>query len=229
MSTLRVGGVAGLGFVLAFFGALVLTDVPDASNTTAEALRFYAEDGNRVKTILAGYLFGVAGLCFVGFLVALVGVLRAAGPRSLLPNAVLVSGSVYLALSLAAGAAFVAPAATLALDPEHSGNATADLADFARGLAILGDWLLLMFGPFAAAALVAGTSLAALRTGALRPWLAWGGLGIATTLLAGVLFFPLFVFLLWALAVSVSLLRVPESTDGARPDRRAPSVSRAPG
>ena len=215
MTALRVGGIAGLGFVLAFFAGLVLTDVPDASNTTAEAIRFYAEDANRVKTILAAYLFGVAGICFVGFLVGLVGMLRAADARSPLPIAALVAGTVYLGLLLAAGGAFVAPSATLALDPEHSGKATADVANLARGLAILGDWLLLMSGPFAAAALVASVSIAALRTGALRPWLAWGGLGIALTLLAGVLFFPLFVFLLWVLAVSVALLRQPP--DGARP------------
>jgi hypothetical protein len=212
MTTVRVGGVAGLAFVVAFFVALVLTDVPDASNSTAEALRFYSEDGNRVKTILAGYLFGIAALCFVGFLVALVGALREADPRSLLPTAATVSGSVFVGLYLAAGAAFVAPSATLALDPEHSGDATSDLADLARGLAILGDWLLLMFVPFAAAALVASASLAAIRTGLLRPWLAWGGLGIAATLLAGVLFFPLFMFLLWAVAVSVSLLRMEEAS-----------------
>jgi len=212
MTALRVGGIAGLGFVLAFFAGLVLTDVPDASNTTAEALGFYAEGGNRVKTVLAGYLFGVAALCFVGFLAALVATMREAGPRSLLPTAAAVAGGVFVGLYLAAGAAFVAPAATLALDPEHSGKATSDLADLARGLAILGDWLLLMFGPFAAAALVASTSLAAIRTGILRPWLAWGGLGIAATLLAGVLFFPLFVFLLWAAAVSVSLLRMEEAS-----------------
>jgi hypothetical protein len=215
MGMLRVGGIAGLGFAVAFFAALVLTDVPDASNTTAEAIRFYADDDNRAKTILAAYLFGLAGLCFVAFLVALVGILRAADPDSLLPTAALVAGSVYLALSLAAGAAFVAPAATLALDPEHSGTTTADIADLARGLAILGDWLLLMFGPFAAAALVASVSLAAIRTRALRPWLAWAGLGIACTLLFGVLFFPLFVFLLWVLAVSVALLR--QRPNGARP------------
>ena len=209
LRALRLGGVGGLAFALAFFLGLVLTDVPDATSTTAEAVRFYAEDGNRVKTILAAYLFGVAGLCFVGFLASLTGALRAADERSPFPTAAIVAGAVYLGLVLAAGAAFVAPSATLALDPEHSGTATPDLADLARGLSILGDWLLLMFAPFAAAALVASTSLAALRSGVLRPWLAWGGLGIAALLLAGVLFFPLFVFLLWVVAVSVALLRAP--------------------
>jgi hypothetical protein len=206
----RLGGGAGIGFAAAFMASLVLTDLPDESSSTAEAMRFYADDGNRTHALLAGYLAGVAALLFVGFLVAVVALLRAADPRSPAATAAVVAGSAYFALYLAAAASFMAPAATLALDPESGGRVTPELADFARGLSMLGDWLLLVFSMLAAAVLVLATSLGALRSRLLPRWLARGGLLVAASLLAGAAFFPALLFLLWAIAVSVVLLRVRE-------------------
>ena len=56
-------------------------------------------------------------------------------------------------------------------------------------------------------ALVAlGTSIVAYRTGLLPRWLALTGFLAAPLLLFAVLFFPLFLWLAWVLAVSLVLL-----------------------
>lgn len=56
-------------------------------------------------------------------------------------------------------------------------------------------------------ALVAlGTSIVAYRTGLLPRWLALTGFLVAPILLLAVLFFPLFLWLAWVLAMSLVLL-----------------------
>jgi hypothetical protein len=114
---------------------------------------------------------------------------------------VIAAGGVFVALYLAAAAAFVAPTLTLSLD--SSGTDTVDEAfvDFARGASTLGDALLLVCAPFAATGFVAALA----RSGGLPRWLAWSGFVVAAACLLGFTFVPLIVFAAWMLALGAVL------------------------
>ena len=193
----RIEGFAAIGFALAFFAAIVLVNVPDQGETRHEAIDFYNSAGEKSRVLVAVYVMALAALLFLTFLGAVVQRLRDV-PRI----AAIGAGGAFVALYLAAAAAFVAPTLTLSLD--SSGTDTVDEAfvDFARGMSTLGDALLLIAAMFAAAAFVA-----ALAWSRVVPrWLVWTGFAVAIACLFGVTFFPLLAFALWMLAVGLVTL-----------------------
>jgi hypothetical protein len=193
----RIEGLAAVGFAVAFFAAIVLVNVPDQGETRQDTIDFYNSAGEKSRVLIAVYVMAVAALLFVAFLAAI-------APRmgDLPRRAAVAAGGAFVALYLAAAAAFVAPTFTLSLDPDGTNTVDERFADFARGLSTLGDVLLLVCSMFAAAAFVA--ALAWSRV--LPRWLVWSGLVVAIACLFGVTFFPLLAFALWMLALGLATL-----------------------
>jgi hypothetical protein len=187
----RIEGPAAIGFAVAYVAALVLVNVPDEGETRQEAIDFYNSAGEKSRVLVAVYVMAIAALLLLAFLGAVARRLRD-GART----AAIGAGGAFVALYLAAAAAFVAPTLTLSLDSSGTNTVDEAFADFARGASTLGDALLLVCSGFAAAGLVGALAW----SGALPRWLAWSGFVVAAACLFGFTFFPLIVFAAWMLA-----------------------------
>jgi hypothetical protein len=194
----RLEGLTALGFAIAYFVALVLTNVPDEGETVREAMDFYNDAGQKLKLLIAVYCMAAAALLFV-VLVAVAAQRLRDVPR----KAAVLAGTAFVALYLAATAAFVAPTLTLSLDSTGANAVNRQFVNFARGMSTLGDAFLLVCAPFAAAAFVATLAWA----GGLPRWLAWSGYVVAAACMFGFAFFPLLLFALWIAAFGVWSLR----------------------
>jgi uncharacterized membrane protein YhaH (DUF805 family) len=194
----RLEGLTALGFAIAYVVALVLTNVPDEGETVREAMDFYNDAGQKLKLLIAVYCMAAASLLFV-VLVALTAQRLRDVPR----KTAAVAGTAFVALYLAAAAAFVAPTLTLSLDPTGANAVNRQFVNFARGMSTLGDAFLLVCAPFAAAAFVAALAWA----GDLPRWLAWSGYVVAAACLFGFAFFPLLLFAVWVAALGGWSLR----------------------
>ena len=194
----RLERVAAIGFAVVYVVALVLTNVPDQGESRAEAVAFYESAGDKAKVLVAVALMALAALLFALFAAAAVERLRGV-PRHLAG----IAAGAFVALYLAAAAAFVAPTFTLSLDPEGANAVNRQFVDFARGTSTIGDAFLLVCSLVAAAAFVGALAW----SGALPRLLTWSGWAVAVACLFGVVFFPLILFALWIFAVGVSGLR----------------------
>jgi uncharacterized membrane protein YhaH (DUF805 family) len=188
----RIEGPAAIGFAVAFVAALVLTNVPDEGETRRQAIDFYNSAGEKTRVLVAVYVMAIAALLFVVFVAAC-----ARRLHDVARTVVIVAGGVFVALYLAAAAAFVAPTLTLSLDSGGTDTVDEAFVDFARGASTLGDALLLVCAPFAATGFVAALA----RSGGLPRWLAWSGFVVAAACLVGFTFVPLIVFAAWMLAL----------------------------
>jgi len=188
----RIEGPAAIGFAVAFVAGLVLTNVPDQGETRQQAIDFYNSAGEKSRVLVAVYVMAIAALFFLAFVAAV-----AQRLRDVARNAAIAAGGAFVALYLAAAAAFVAPTLTLSLDSSGTDTVDEAFADFARGASTLGDALLLVCAPFAAAGVVAALA----RSGGLPRWLAWSGFVVAAGCLFGFTFVPLLVFAAWMLVL----------------------------
>jgi len=198
----RLEGLSAIGFAVAYIAALLLTNAPDEGETRRQATGFYEPAGDKAQLLAAVGLMAAAALLFGLFAAAAVERLRGA-PRHLAG----IAAGAFVALYLAAAAAFLAPTFTLSLDPEGANAVDRRFVDFARGMSTLADALLLVCSLFAAAAFVAALAW----SGSLPRWLVWTGWAVAVACLFGVVFFPLVLFALWLLAVGVARLRVADA------------------
>jgi hypothetical protein len=121
--------------------------------------------------------------------------------RAVARTGAIAAGGAFVALYLAAAAAFVAPTLTLSLDSGGANTVDEAFVDFARGTSTLGDALLLVCAPFAATGYVATLAW----SGGLPRWLAWSGFVVAAACLFGFTFLPLIVFAAWMLALGAVL------------------------
>lgn len=199
----RLEGLTALGFAITYFVAIVLTNVPDQGETVREAMDFYNDRGQKLKLLIAVYFMAAAALLF-----AVLVAVTAQRLRDVPRKAAGLAGTAFVALYLAAAAAFVAPTLTLSLDSTGTNTVNRPFVNFARGMSTLGDAFLLVCAPFAAAAFVAALAWA----GGLPGWLAWSGLVVAAACLFGLAFFPLLLFALWIFAFGLWSLRTAPAT-----------------
>jgi hypothetical protein len=109
------------------------------------------------------------------------------------------AGVASAALLLASASLYITPASTARQEEFPFDPSTANA--FANA-----GFALLACSTMTGALVALGTSIVAYRTGLLPRWLAFTGFLVAPLLLFAVLFFPLFLWLAWVLAVSLVLL-----------------------
>ena len=226
----RVIGSAAIGFAIALFTNMVLTDPPDMATTHGATLLYYADFGLRLKGLLATYAAVVAAACFMTLMVGEARRLdRAGGASAALASAV--GGSAFVALYLVSAALFAAPAFTLLFNNDWSIKHEAVPLDdpfalFAGASGALGDIFLLFICGFGAAVFVVAVSIGERRAHHLPGWLLAFGAVTAAALASPLVFFSLLFLVAWALLLGVYLIRHPRSASGGTPPAHT-AVSRA--
>ena len=180
-------------------------DTPDGDESNAEWRRHFLDSGNRRTLVIGALVLGLAVLAFLLFL----GVLR-----ERLRNAS-VGGEWIATVAFASGIAFVAMVAAFALGQgsvaagvQFGDNPVPRDADIMRTFSSLGFGALLVFGAASAGLLILTTSVAGSRAGLLSRWLVVTGYVVGViVIVGGLIFFPIALFVLWVLAVSIVMLR----------------------
>jgi hypothetical protein len=196
MLTSGVGIAHALLFLSGFW---VLSTVPGGRAADSAIAEFYTSHENRRLTLVGLYIMPFAGIAFVWFIVALRAWISHSHRREdvLLSNVQLVSGILYVALFLGAGAAWAAAAASV----EFVGSEVDPTV--ARQFPLFAQTLLFVFAVRMAAMFVFTTSNIFRAAGILPRWFAFVGFVVGLFLLLSATFSPLLavVFPLWLLCL----------------------------
>jgi hypothetical protein len=196
------GFLAALTFVV---GVIFAADSPDSDDSAAKVLAWYADKGHRTGIIIGAYVLAFCGLFLLWFASGLRQRLRdAEGPEGRLANVALGGGFLLVGMLWVGAVALAAVPAGKSL-----GGSPLETADVARFFPSLGFGAILLFGMFAAIAMIEATSIVILRTGVFPRWLAWLGFACGVVLLFGVVFLPIIALPIWLIATSVVLTRNP--------------------
>lgn len=201
--------------VLAIVGVLLLVLEEIDGATDEEILSYYSDSGNRTTEMVGFVLALVGALFFVWFLSSLRGRLRAVEPA---PKTLtdLAFGAGVAAAALFVGAAVMLSATSNALEISSRFEVDPNLARFA----VSTGYVFLIGSVLFNCALVASTSVLALRTTVLPNWLGWVGLAAIVLAIVEAFLLPVFVIPVWVAIVSVVLtLGAPAiNTDVQEPD-----------
>jgi hypothetical protein len=126
------------------------------------------------------------------------------------------AGGVFVGLVIAGAMALAAVPASISFD-SSSGTGVPESGDVVSIIQSAGYGMILVGGMLAAAAMILAASLLTMRSGALPGWTAWLGFAAAVVLLFAVVWVPQVALLIWVLALSIVLLRVPSAQPSARP------------
>ena len=185
-----------------------MLNIPESA-ADEELVAWWSDSGNQTTAVVSMYLFVLAGLCFLVFLVKLRSRLLAAeGGTGELTALVLAGGIVFVSMLFVAAASrgVIGFAVKSPVNDESLPG-----PDTLRYLPQIGYAITGTGGLLAAALTMAATSWLIVRTSVFGRWLAWIGavaavlVVVASALLAGVLAIP--ALLVWALATSVALWR----------------------
>jgi len=201
-AAVRLGGISGILFVVLFVPSyLSAPDSPIATSGPQDVIDYFTDRQDGIL-IINGLLLVFAAFFFLWFLGMLHGVLQdAEGERYGFSSVSLAGGLIFIALVLAGAAVEIVYPATLARFENFQQDAQLGFLSLA-----LSGWMY-RFAFVGMAALIAATSLIALRTSALPGWLAWAGFVAALVALLRFLG-PLggWLALLWVIALSVLML-----------------------
>ena len=220
--TAAAGVAHALLFLLAF--ALVST-APGANASDDEITDYYSSGDERLILIVGGYILPFAAIAFLWFLVSLrMWASRLASRQSVLfSNLQLLSGILYLAMLMVAGAAVsvtahVAEFTDAEIDP-----------DLARQFPSFASALALIFAMRMGAVFVFTTSTIGRTAGILPRWFTWAGYVVGAFMLLSAaitraleLVFPVWLLVLSAILL-VRALKIPREASledlGQRPSR----------
>lgn len=206
----QIGAVSGIIFVvLLIAGIILITDSPDNNAPDAEWLAYFQDDSNLVRNIIGAYLWVLAAVAFVVFVVTLSRQLRAAAPGDdVLPAIAYGAGLLFVGMLLVAAFAGVAvPAGIKFGDANVPTN-----ADVGRFFPQMAFGALLVGGGFSAIMMIVATSVIILKTHLFAEWVAMLGFLAAILLIFAALFIPLIALPIWVLVVSGAMARRPEIT-----------------
>jgi hypothetical protein len=202
MSGSRLGPVAAVLFVALWIAATFVSRTPDGSKGVNEAAAYYTDSTKSVMMVVAAYLFVIAALVFLGFLVCLRGRLaEAEGGDGPLTTLGFTSGAIAAAMMLVGTFALVAVPGGVefgGLDAPTNGEVTLFIQQMGWGAILVGAM-------FPAALTIFVTSIIARRTGALPGWIVWLGFVAAIVLLFAAIWIPQIALLIWVLVVGFAL------------------------
>jgi hypothetical protein len=201
-AAVRSGGICGILFVvLAIPSFLSAPDNPVATSGSQDVIDYFngRQDGILTNN---GLLLIFAAFFFLWFLGVIYGVLRGAeGEGYGFSPVALAGGVLFIALILAGAAVEIVYPATLARFEDFQQDAQLGFLSLA-----LSGWMY-RFAFVGMSALIAATSVTALRTGVLPVWVGWAGFLFAIVALLRILG-PLgaWLSLLWIVAVSLLMV-----------------------
>jgi hypothetical protein len=216
---LRRAMAAGIAFVVLFLAGVLLNfgDTPNikSSDTNAVAAQKWVTElsssGHRTGLIVSAYLLILAGLAFIWFTTGL----RAWLAPDLARGPIITSLGVLGAGAMAAAAmadAVVAGGVAFGNQPlPQNGDAIRLVME------PFFPFLFVVFG-IVSAALIATVAVTVMRTGILPRWVAYTGWIAVLGSLAGVVFLPFVLALLWYLALGIVGLTRASRSSAAAPD-----------
>jgi hypothetical protein len=196
----RWAAAAGIVFVVLFVAGFVVFGGP---STNAKWAGWYSDGGHRASAIVGAYLSAFAILAFLWFVAGLRHRLTQAGASQALLGLASAAAVVFAVLALAS----IAARANIPGGKEFGNEALPSGRDLPEQLNGLGFALLLLPGALALSVFTGTVTAACRQVAALPGWLTVAGYVVAVALLAGVLFFPVVLFLLWTLIASIVLIR----------------------
>ncbi len=203
----RLAGWCGIAFAVLLFIALVLVFPPDAESKNGAAILadYYAKKSTQVNYFVASIIFPFAGVLFLWFLGRLYARLRTAEGEDGYSGLAFAGGVVFSGLLMVSMAVTVVFALTLNFSKAFRLNPNAAL------LFNTLDFYVLVLAMAGAAVLLVATGLAGRRSRLLPRWLARVSYVLAVLCLPPVsgifVFFPLLLFLIWIVIVSVTMIR----------------------
>lgn len=208
----KLGSLAGLGFALCFFVGVAMLEIPRGASDQ-ELVSWWSDSGNRITAVVSMYLFVLAGLCFLVFLVALRSrLLVAEGGTGELTTLVMVAGVVFVSLLCVAGACrgVIGFAVESPVNDESLPG-----PDTLRYIPQIGYAITGTGGLLVVAVSIAATSALIVRTAVFGRWLAWvGAVAVLVIVVAAIALSAVFAIpalLIWAVAVSVPMWRMPRT------------------
>ncbi len=213
--------LTGLVFVvLAVVGAIFLFDGPSDSSP-AKMTSYYQSSSNRTHIHIGWVLTGLGLFALIWFVAALRERVRESEQASpeqgtFLSTVVLVGGTVYVAVSMAAIA--VADGIRTMSDDTYQHRVYSGVIHAASDA----SYLLVVTAGAAMAALIFATSIAVRRYAILPRWVSWFGFVAGVAAIFSVIFFTMLVWLLWVAVASVSLFLAAKPEAAAR---REPSAA----
>jgi hypothetical protein len=210
-AAVRLGGLSGILFVVLFVPSyLSAPDSPIATSGPQDVIDYFTDRQDGIL-IINGLLLVFGAFFFLWFLGTLQGVLQdAEGEGHGFSSVSLAGGLIFIALVLTGAAVEIVYPATLARFENFQQDAQLGFLSLA-----LSGWMY-RFAFVGMAALIAATSVIALRTSVLPGWVAWAGFVAALVALLRFLG-PLggWLALLWVIAVSVLMLTGGVGSTGA--------------
>lgn len=196
---------AGLAFVLLFVvGWNLVSFTWEDSANDQEVVDWYASGGNRVRQLVGAYITTMAALAFLVFGTGLSRLI----PRPSVAQLVRSLTQLFTALLVAGTAAIVSAAASV----EIPGFPEPTDPELLRTVESIGFGMVLLGGLMAAGGAVLVSSYGLRSAGVIPSWLVVAGyVAGAVLIVAGVLFIPALLLVLWALAVAVTA-RPPSGT-----------------
>jgi hypothetical protein len=196
--------LSGLAFVvLAVVGSILLFDGP-SSSSPAKMTAYYRSSSNRAHFNIGWVLTGVGLFLLIWFVAEMRERIRAsetaAGEQgTFLSTIVLVGGTVYVAVAMAA-VAIAAGIKTMSDD-------TYNHAVYSGVIHAASDacYVMIVTGGAAMAALIFATSVAVRRYAIMPRWVGWFGFAAGVAALFSLFFFTMLVWLLWVAVASVML------------------------
>ncbi len=204
----RIGALAGVAFALCLFFGVAMLEIPRHASDS-EIVAWWADKANQRASVVSMYLFVLAGIAFLVFLVKLrTRLLAAEGGDGELSSFAFVAGTVFVAMLFVAGAARGAIGFAV-LSPTRDDALPG--ADTLRYVPQIGYAITNTGGMLAAALTMATTSWLVFRTDVFGRWLGWLGAVATLAIVAGCAVlsaaFAIPALLAWAVATSVALWR----------------------
>jgi hypothetical protein len=194
----RAAALGGWAFAVLYIVAFTATGI-DFDDTDQAVLAHYASSSARAKEIVAFLLIAAAALSLVVFGNGLRTAISRGTDRSDPLAALAWAGTTGCAALILGGNALSRATAFAALDDKFVLNPST------RKLFENAGYLLFVSGTFAAILLVVAVAISVFRFRTLSRWVAWVSVVTALLLPLAIIFVGFLVFLVWVLAISVSL------------------------
>jgi hypothetical protein len=194
----RWGTLGGCAFAVLYIVAFTTTGI-DFDDTDQAVLAHYASSSARAKEVVAFFLIAAAGLALVVFGNGLRTAISRGTDRSDPLAALAWAGTTGCAVLILAGDALSRATALAAYDDAFVLNPST------RKLFENAGYLLYVCAAIAGILLVAAVAIAAFQRRTLSRWVGWVSIVAALLLPLAIVFVGFLVFLVWVLAVSVSL------------------------
>jgi hypothetical protein len=213
--------LSGLVFVvLVVVGSLLLFDGPSDSSP-AKMAAYYGKDSNRWHINIGWILAGLGLFALIWFVAALrerirMSELAAPDEGTFLSTIVLVGGTVYIAVTMAAIA--LADGVKTMSDDTYQHRVYSGVIHAANDA----TYIMVVTGGAAMAALIFATAVAARRFAILPSWVTWFGYAAGVAALLSVIFFTMLFWLLWLAVASIALFMAVRSETRGTP-RTAPA------